>query len=204
MDRVLRRGGRLMPAAPSGPDVVALLLHPVRLRIVQVLAGDRRLTARQIAQAEPDIPHATLYRHLQQLVAGGLLAVADERPVRNMTEKAYALAAPVRLDPAETVHLAPADLLRLFTAFVALLLGDFRRYLQRGGEAPADFRRDGVTFWQYSVSLSVEDAWRVDQAIKAALRPFLTRPAERAEGRHLVTFTMMPAVEPPSATEVTE
>jgi DNA-binding transcriptional ArsR family regulator len=193
-----------MPADPSGPDLLALLLHPVRLRVVQLLAGDRRLTARQIARAEPGIPHATLYRHLQQLVAGGLLTVADERPVRNMTEKVYALAAPVRLDPADTVRMVPADLLRLFTAFVGHFVGDFRRYLRRQGGAPADFRRDGVTFWQQAVSLSVEEAWGVDLALKAALRPFLSRPSEAAGGRHLVTFAMMPAVEPPSAADASE
>jgi DNA-binding transcriptional ArsR family regulator len=193
-----------MPPESTGPDLLALLLHPVRLRIVQVLAGDRRLTARQIAEAEPDIPHATLYRHLQQLVAGGLLTVVDERPVRNMLEKVYALVAPVQADPAATVQIPPADLLRLFTAFVALLLSDFRRYLARQDEAPLDFRRDGVTFWQYVVALSVEEAWQVDRALKAALQPYLTRPAEAAQGRHLVTFTMMPAVEPRSAADVSQ
>jgi DNA-binding transcriptional ArsR family regulator len=190
-----------MPAEPTGPDLLALLLHPVRLRIAQLLAGDRRLTARQIAQAEPGIPHATLYRHLKRLVAGGLLTVVDEQPVRNMTEKVYALAAPVRLDPAATIQMAPADLLRLFTAFIALQLGDFRRYLQHQGEAPVDFQRDGVTFWQQVVVLSVEDAWQVDHAIKAALRPFMLGPTEPTEGRHLVTFTMMPAVEPRPTTD---
>ena len=193
-----------MPAVSSGPDILALLLHPVRLHIVHLLAADRRLTARQIAQAEPDIPQATLYRHLNQLVAGGLLRVVEERPVRNMTEKVYALATPVQVDPADTVHLAPADLLTLFTAFVTLLLGDFRRYLQQQGEAPVDFRRDGVTFWQQTVCLSVADAWQVDQALKAALQPFLTRPTEGDAGRHLVTFTLMPAVEPPSASDAPE
>jgi DNA-binding transcriptional ArsR family regulator len=194
-----------MRAELGGPDLLALLLHPARLRIAQLLAGDRHLTARQIARAEPDIPRATLYRHLRQLVAGGLLAVVDERPVRNMTEKVYALAAPVRADPADAARLAPADLRRLFTAFAALLLGDFRRYLrQRPGAAPVNFRRDGVTFWQEAVPLSADEAWQVDRALKAALRPFQARPAGRAGGRHLVTFAMLPAVEPPSAPEPAE
>lgn len=58
-----------------------LLLHPVRLRIVTAAAG-RELTAADLAAALPDVPQATLYRHLKRLVDGGMLAVVAENPVR--------------------------------------------------------------------------------------------------------------------------
>ena len=62
-----------MNGGPTG--VLDLLLHPLRLRIIQLLFDGRRLTARQIAAAQPEIPQATLYRHLHQLVEGGVLVV---------------------------------------------------------------------------------------------------------------------------------
>ena len=68
-----------------------LLLHPVRIRIMQLAASAPDLTARQLADALPDVPPATLYRHLGRLVEAGLLTVIEERPVRGATEKVYAL-----------------------------------------------------------------------------------------------------------------
>jgi DNA-binding transcriptional ArsR family regulator len=70
---------------------VDLILHPIRMRIIMALAGER-WTARQIAAALPDVAQATLYRHINALAEGGILRIVEERPVRGMVEKVYALA----------------------------------------------------------------------------------------------------------------
>ncbi len=67
-----------------------LLLHPIRLRIVQALAG-RPMTPRHIKEKLHDVPQASLYRHLSQLLAGGLIQVVDQQPVRGTVERTYAL-----------------------------------------------------------------------------------------------------------------
>src|SRR5258708_953802 len=68
---------------------VDLILHPVRLRILLLVAGTR-LTAQQITQMMPDVPQATLYRQIHQLVDGGLLIIDETRPVRGgVVEKVY-------------------------------------------------------------------------------------------------------------------
>jgi hypothetical protein len=41
-----------------------LLLHPVRLRIVQAFLGDRALTTGDLRAELPDVPPASLYRHV--------------------------------------------------------------------------------------------------------------------------------------------
>src|SRR4051794_787064 len=123
----------------SKSDLVSALLHPLRLRIIQVLLPDRQLTAKQIARAAPDIPHASLYRHLSQLVEAGVLRVAGERQVRNLSEKVYALAGTgAFLDPAASVQIGQQDLLALFAAFAALLVSDFQRYLATHDPGPVD------------------------------------------------------------------
>ena len=45
-------------------DSAGLLLHPVRLRIVQAFLGGRRLTTAQLRTALPDVSPATLYRQV--------------------------------------------------------------------------------------------------------------------------------------------
>ncbi len=57
-----------------------VILHPTRLRLIQAFGAGRRLTAQQLAALVPDIPHASLYRHLHLLTHAGILAVVAERP----------------------------------------------------------------------------------------------------------------------------
>ena len=48
-----------------------LLLHPVRLRIVEAFLGDRALTTSALAAELADVPPASLYRHVARLVDAG-------------------------------------------------------------------------------------------------------------------------------------
>src|SRR5215475_5500044 len=78
-----------------------LLLHPVRLRIVEAFLGDRALTTSSLAAELADVPPASLYRHVARLVDAGVLAVVAERRVRGALERTYVLrltAAAIGLD----------------------------------------------------------------------------------------------------------
>ncbi|HEX9338211.1 MAG TPA: helix-turn-helix domain-containing protein, partial [Pseudonocardiaceae bacterium] len=68
-----------------------LLLHPVRLRIVQAFLGDRALTTSALSAELSDVPPASLYRHVARLVDAGVLAVVAERRVRGALERTYVL-----------------------------------------------------------------------------------------------------------------
>jgi DNA-binding transcriptional ArsR family regulator len=59
-----------------------LLLHPVRLRILRAFLGDRALTTTELRTELPDVPPASLYRHVARLADGGVLSVVAERRVR--------------------------------------------------------------------------------------------------------------------------
>ncbi|GMA51885.1 hypothetical protein GCM10025857_32420 [Alicyclobacillus contaminans] len=43
-------------------------MHPIRLRIIGLLASGHPLTAQKMLGQLPDVPVATLYRHLNKLV----------------------------------------------------------------------------------------------------------------------------------------
>lgn len=72
---------------------VDLLLHPVRLRIIQAFLGDRALTTTELRAELPDVAPATLYRQVARLVGAGVLGVVAERRVRGATERTYVLRA---------------------------------------------------------------------------------------------------------------
>ena len=70
-----------------------LLLHPVRLRIVQAFLGDRALTTGELHAELDDVPTASLYRHVAHLVDAGVLSVVAERRVRGAVERTYVMRA---------------------------------------------------------------------------------------------------------------
>ena len=70
-----------------------LLLHPIRLRIIQAFLGDRALTTTELRAELPDVAPATLYRQVARLVDAGVLGVVAERRVRGATERTYVLRA---------------------------------------------------------------------------------------------------------------
>src|ERR1700761_6113480 len=94
-----------------------LLLHPVRLRIVQAFLGDRALTTGDLRAELPDVAPATLYRHVARLVDAGVLAVVAERRVRAATERTYVLRVPAAtIGPDELEHMSAEDHRQAFMA----------------------------------------------------------------------------------------
>ena len=72
-------------------SAVDLLMHPVRIRIVNALAGGRTLTTAELCDRLPDASQATVYRHVAALTEGGILEVDGEQPVRGTIERRYRL-----------------------------------------------------------------------------------------------------------------
>ncbi len=101
-----------------------LLLHPVRLRIVQAFLGDRALTTSALIAELGDIPAASLYRHVARLVNAGVLAVVAERRVRGALERTYVLRLAAASIGADQFAAMSADEHR--QAFMAYVAGDQR------------------------------------------------------------------------------
>jgi predicted DNA-binding transcriptional regulator YafY len=134
----------------TGPtDTVELVLHPVRLRIIQALLGGRRLTTAQLGDELPGVTTATLYRQVATLAEAGVLVAVDERRVRGAVERTWEL----QLDAAriagdELAGMSPEEHRRAFAAYVAGLLAGFDGYLARG---EIDFERDRVGYRQVAL-----------------------------------------------------
>ena len=167
-----------------------LLLHPIRLRIIQAFMPPKRLTAQEIGSALPDVPPATLYRHLNKLARGGVLAIVERRPVRGTTEKVYALlAGGAYLKPDDLAGASKEDHLRYFTTFVASLLGDFARYLDR--DHP-DFVADNVGYRQVPLYLSDEEFTRMAVEVNVALAPLATNGPGPGRRRRMLSTVIIP------------
>lgn len=151
-----------------------LILHPVRMRVIQLLGSGKSSTAQQLAEALPDVPPATLYRHLSKLLQGGILEVVSQRQVRGTQEKTYALKAQAALlGPEEFAKASREDHMRYFASFLATLMGDYGRYLQREKLDPL---ADGVGYRTVPLNLSDAEFQQMLKALQEALLPFIGLP----------------------------
>ena len=168
-----------------------LVLHPVRLRIVQAFMGSASLTTGQLRERLPDVPGATLYRQVATLVAGGLLEAVDERQVRGATERTYALRVEkASMSADEAAAVPPDEHRRLFMTFVAGLLGDFDRYLDRGD---INFAHDLVGYRQAGFYATDDELEQVLSVIREAVGQLQAAEPTPDRRRRLLTTVLMPA-----------
>ncbi|MDY6939428.1 MAG: helix-turn-helix domain-containing protein [Cyanobacteriota bacterium] len=171
-----------------------LILHPVRLRVLQTLLGGVRLTTGQIAAAMPDVAIATLYRHIEKLAKAGILTVVAEHPIRGTVEKVYALQeVRANLSPADLTDVSREDHLQYFTIFAASLLGDYARYLERD---EIDLLDDGVGYRQAAMYLNDEEFQEMVAELQGVLQRFLALKPRPDRRRRLLSTILMPVEEP--------
>ena len=72
-------------------EAVEIVMNPVRQRILQYLLVRETGTVKEIRAALPDIPSASLYRHMKLLTEAGILSVVGENRIRGTVESIYRL-----------------------------------------------------------------------------------------------------------------
>lgn len=173
-----------------------LVLHPVRLRIVKAFLGDRALTTRQLAAELPDVPAASIYRHVARLTEAGVLHVVAERRVRGITERTYTLRLyAAQMQPGEIAAMSPEEHASAFLAYVAGLLGDFDRYLATEPEGP---QRDGAGYRIAAMWLTDAEFADYLRDLAAISLPRLANAAGEGRRRRMLYTVMLPAPENPS------
>ncbi|MFK2826589.1 helix-turn-helix domain-containing protein [Bacillus sp. B190/17] len=107
-----------------------VILHLVRMRIVQTLINGRKLTVQQLGENLQDIPQATLYRHLKRMLHAKVIEVVEENPVRGAVEKVYALPKSSGSISAEEIsNWNVEEHMDSFMKFFSIVLADFERYI---------------------------------------------------------------------------
>jgi Helix-turn-helix domain len=175
-----------------------LLLHPVRLRIIQAFLGDRALTTGELRAELPDVSPASLYRHVAMLVGAGVLSVAAERRVRGAIERTYVLrvaAATINLDEVE--RMSHEDHRQAFMALVAGLLGDFDRYLARDN---VDVLRDGVGYRIAGLWLDEAENAELARELTRVIQPRLANGPRPGRRRRILGTVMLLGEDAPGAT----
>ncbi len=171
-------------------DAVDLLLHPVRLRIVGVVAGNP-LTPLEIVEALGDVAQATVYRHVTLLTDGGVLEVVEERPVRGGTERVLGVVAEaVSLGADDLAGAGRDDHLRWFTTFVLGLVAGYARYL--GATDEPDLGADGVGYRSAPLWLTDDELERLVGRLSAVVAEVVDQGPGPGRRRRTLATVLFP------------
>jgi DNA-binding transcriptional ArsR family regulator len=170
-----------------------LLLHPVRLRIIEAFLGDRKLTTADLRAELRDVPPASLYRHLARLIDAGVLDVVSERKVRGTVERTYVKHSRLNISGSELAQLSREELRRVFLSHVAALLADIDHYLERDD---IDVRRGGATLRIAALWLTDGELSELAAGFVRLLQPYLDHPATPDRTRRVLRTIVLPGDEP--------
>ncbi|HLH66880.1 MAG TPA: helix-turn-helix domain-containing protein [Solirubrobacteraceae bacterium] len=171
-----------------------LLLHPVRLRIVQAFLGDRALTTAQLGRELQDVPTGSLYRHVALLTRSGVLQVVAERRVRGAVERTYTLRlAAAQVSPADLAAMSADQHRHAFMAFLAAILAELDRYLDSGRP---NLARDRAGYRLAAAWLTDAELEEMLTELVAVIGPRLANPPGRGRRRRVLAGVLLPAPEP--------
>ncbi|TCN55816.1 helix-turn-helix protein [Rhodococcus sp. SMB37] len=175
----------------SEPSIADIVLHPVRLRIVQQLGG-RQLTTAALREELPDITQATLYRHIAALIAAQIVTVVDERRVRGTIERTLALGermAHVGQDDLDAM--SDAELRNAFLSFLGTVGEGFDKFIDAGDRHLRNYLGFGTT----PLYVTTEDLMEIQTKLAELLEPYRT---DRDNGSVRITLTTAVIPSPPA------
>jgi len=171
---------------------IDLILHPIRMRIITTISG-REMTTGQLATALPDIAQATLYRHMNTLVEGGVLLIVNETQIRGTVEKQYALQTESLLNITEEdlQNATKDDHIRYFTTFLMTLLGDYTRFMQT--QTKVNPTHDGIGYHTIPVHMTDDELGDFASQLQELMSAYQTSQPNRK--RRKFSFVIMPSAD---------
>lgn len=174
-----------MPDRSSVADVV---MHPVRLRILQAVNGVE-LTTADLRKTLPEVAQATLYRHVAALIDARVLTVVDERRVRGATERTLAMGPRLaHADLAELREMTDQQLRSAFVTFLGHLGSSFDRLLASDDRA----LRELLGFTQVQLYLSTDDLATLQTRLNELLAPYLVVRDDAAHHKLSLSTVLLP------------
>lgn len=178
-----------------------VMLHPVRMRVIQQLLLGEPLTILQLLDRLGDVPQATLYRHMKVLQEENIVEVVATNKVYNREERVYSVVMEqLNISDDEIKRLSKEDHLYYFTVYHSNLLQQVSTYLNKA--APEHYREDGFGYGETPLHLTNEQF----QEFVTKLNELLEHYAgiEASEGSTPRTFSSIFIPQPPFRTNEKE
>ena len=174
-----------------GSNKADLILHPVRLQILQALA-EKPLTTQELADHLMGIPKSSIYRHMRALLDGGMVKIANTHPVKGTLEKCYRLVQAPILSQADLAGFSRADHLRYFAMYLASQLQGFSNYLE-ASQKP-DFQADRVGYTEAGLYVTTAELDHILTGINNLLSEYVRNEPVAGSRRHKIAFITYPLI----------
>jgi hypothetical protein len=115
-----------------------------------------------------------------------------ERKVRGTVERTYVKHGRQNISRTELSQLSREELRQVYLAYVAALLSDIDRYLERDD---AELRRGGATLRIAAMWLADDELREVAAGFGKLLQPYLDRPATPGTTRRILRTIVLPGAE---------
>lgn len=127
-------------------EMAEIVMNPVRQRIFQYFLLHETGTVKELRKALPDVPSASLYRHVKILVDSSILMVVGENRIRGTVESIYQLNRDALTIEDENGNAVQMSLLSICASFA--------RYFSSGN---ADPQKDMLLFTNCTLVLTDEE-----------------------------------------------
>lgn len=175
-----------------------LLLHPVRMRIIQQLLAEEPQTILQLAEVLGDVPQATLYRHMRLMLEAHLIEVVQVNKIHGQEERVYAAVKEnLSIPESEAYSASQEDHLRYFSIFHANLLQQATAYLSK---TPVEqYATDGFGYWNAPLHMSDEEFATFVAGVNELLEKVATNKPTPERKTRLFASMMIPQPQKPTS-----
>ena len=127
-------------------ELAEIVMNPVRQRIFQYFLLHETGTVKELRKALPDVPSASLYRHIKILADRSILTVVGENRIRGTVESVYRLNRDAMATEDESGNAVQMSLLSICASFA--------KYFSTGN---ADPKKDMLLFTSCTLLLTDEE-----------------------------------------------
>lgn len=163
-------------------EIAEIVMNPVRQRIFQYLLVHETGTVKDIRKALPDIPSASLYRHMKILTDNAVLTVVGENRIRGTVESIYQL-------NKSALEINDADGAGVQMALLSIC-ASFAKYFAGGH---ADPRKDMLMLTTCTLTLTDEDFMSFLSEINRLALKYMDIEVRKGSKTRQITLISAPA-----------
>jgi hypothetical protein len=151
----------------------------------------RELTTQEIADLLPDVPKASLYRHIRELAEAGVLKVVGETAIRGTVEKRFAVQLDaVTFSKEDLLDAGHEEYLRLISGRLDSILAVYETYLARKEPTLAE----DTLFRVNAANMTDEEFWDFRKQVTDLLSAARDNPMAPGRRRRIISLVAVPDI----------
>lgn len=174
-------------------NVLKVLMNPIRIKIFLYILNNQQATTAVLAKILPEVPQASLYRHISKMVKEDILCIQSENKIRGVYEKIYVIKNNPLTDMEKIVEDKDREqLFKICYSFTMSILMNFDGYLN---QEDFDLKDDKVGFRSTPMYMSDDESDDFLKGMHELISKYSSN--EVSDGRRLrqYSYAFLPADE---------